>query len=369
MSRNPGQLLTAWGILLLLAGSASAFPLEAAVGVDAQSWELLGGDGAADVEQITAPLWIHGLPARSLEFWFYAGYASSSLSRRADGDLQSLDGVAFSMDWQPGPPGLHLLGGAGVGVDSPSFDEGDRVLATLLAEPVLDWNVPIHGRGADLRLGALYAAPTLMGTTTWGVLWTRFGSYETGMGSTFDPADEFRISGAYQRRWREVLGRVDVSWSSGGESRLEGRRLFETGGQWEVSIHGEMERGPYQLSGALGTRGYTSADVEPLPGTIQDIESANLWTARLDAGGQWPGWNVRVGTRYISSPDAPTGQNGGYAWRLDAGLTKTVGTWGAVSVDGGPSWGELDSGGKIRGWRARLSLFLRAQGSSTSKGS
>lgn len=365
MNKEVRRLLVALTLLLMLGEGAHGFPLEAAVGVDVQSWKLEGGDGAADIEQVVTPLWIHGLPVPSLEFWLYAGYAFSSLSRRADGDLQSLDNVTVSLDWQPGPRGLHLLGGVGVGPDSPSFSEGDRILATLLAEPVLQWSVPIHGSGADARLGLLYARPTPLGSATLGVLWTRFDSYETGLGRSFDPADELRLSGAYQVSRGEALGRLDVSWLSGGESQLGERRIFETGGRWEVSLQGEMGGEALRLSALLGTRGYTSADVEALPGSLQEIEAANLWTGNVRIARAVRGWGGSLGASFISSPDAPTGQNGGVTWRAEAALTRAVGRWGVVSLDGGPSWGELDNGGSTRGWRVRFLLFLRSAGSSS----
>ncbi|MBU1950143.1 MAG: hypothetical protein KJ927_15625, partial [Candidatus Eisenbacteria bacterium] len=89
-------------LLLLCPTLARAMPAEAALSYETRQWHLAGGDGEAELRQNLIPFWIHLLPHPTLETWINSSYSSSSLSKRADGDLSGLSSVRFECDWQPG---------------------------------------------------------------------------------------------------------------------------------------------------------------------------------------------------------------------------------------------------------------------------
>ncbi|MBU1949257.1 MAG: hypothetical protein KJ927_11130, partial [Candidatus Eisenbacteria bacterium] len=320
------------------------------------------GDGEAEVHQDLIPFWLHLLPHPTFETWISSSYASSSLSKRADGDLSGLSSVRFECDWQPGPEGLHLFGGLDTPMDSPALTAEENLLATLLAEPVLRWDVPVYGKGLELRLGTIYGYALPVGAVTAGLLMTRRGAYASGFHGDFEPVSDIRFAGGFQMRTGDADLRTDLSWTTGGHVRLNNRTILTTKGRLDLSVRGESPWRRNRIYGGLGMRAYAAAESEPLPGGLLPIEAGNLWVLNLGLLRDFNTWLGRVDLDLVSSPDAPTGRNGGYSWALSLEWVRRFNATTALSLECEPTWGTLDNGGKLTGLRMGITLFFRPGG-------
>jgi hypothetical protein len=352
-------ILLTTAALALSCPRAGAFPWEAAWGSEVQAWRLKGGDGPATLRQTTIPMWLHGRPDPSLDVWISGAWAQSRLERRAAADMTGFERIGGTLVWKPGPKEIRLIAGLRWGGDSPRLASPEHLLAEYLAEPALEWSVPLHGGGLETQIGALYAIAGPLGSGTLGVAWNRRGSYDPGSGASFDPSDDLRFAAALQRGTPARLWRADVAWTVGGTMKLDDRVLLDQGERWDASVEGETRIAEARLWASAGVRSYGSAVAEPLDGSAHPVVAAQLWSLGAGAklgSGRWS-WGLAAG--YLSSPDAPTGRNGGYGWRLEGAATRALGPSAAVALRGGPTWGRLDNGGAAAGWRLGLGLFYR----------
>jgi hypothetical protein len=233
-----------------------------------RTWSSAQGD---EISQMAVPI-VYVLPvASSLSVDLSTAFARTSLSRPSE-TIVAMTDTRVRASWVTLDNTLLVSGGLVLPTGQSAIKPDQQIVATSIANPVLDFPVSWYGQGLGFTASLAYAVE--LDAT---VLGFGFGTYlrgsfkpSTEVEAEYDAGNEFTaLAGAEtsfrtgSSSWR-ILGDIDFTWY--GPDTYDGQQVFRSGNRWMFNFQTELRTRSFQ--GLLFVQDRTKGKNERGLGTI-----------------------------------------------------------------------------------------------------